>query len=117
MMTKKLLGGSATPTIAANAGVGTTPTISITGTDTAGKIILTTGTTPTAAADIATLTFNAAYSAAPYPVLTPGNAATTALGAATGVYPTPSTTTLKLTAGATSLAASTQYVWYYNVIG
>jgi len=39
----KLLGGSATPAIAAGTGAGTTPTISIAGNDMAGTITVTTG--------------------------------------------------------------------------
>lgn len=115
--TKKLFSGSGASTIAVNAGAGTTLTVSISAIDTAGKITVTTGTTPTAAADIATVTFNAAYTAAPYVNLTPGGPNAAALGRATGVYVTPATATFKVTAGATALDASTTYIWYYSVIG
>src|SRR5206468_4091693 len=59
-------GGSGTPTIAAGTGAGTGATVSITGTDAAGEITITTGTSPTAGAALATVTFNTAYSTAPY---------------------------------------------------
>lgn len=106
----------ATPSIAANAGAGTTPTISIAGTDTAGAITLTTGTTPTVSADVLTVTFAAAYPSAPRVVFSPANANSALLNGNAAVYVTPATGTFKLTTGSAGLTAATQYIWSYHVI-
>lgn len=66
---RHLIGGSSTPTIAAGVGAGTSPTVSLSGTDMGGAITITTGTSPTAASIIATITFNATYSATPKTII------------------------------------------------
>lgn len=110
------LGG--TPTVAAGAGAGTGPTISVSGAkDSRGAISVTTGTTPTGSnAIIATVTFNAAYTAAPLMFLQPANSATAALTGAVQVYVTSTTTTFVLTSGASALTASTAYKWNFWAI-
>jgi hypothetical protein len=103
--------GAPVPSIAAGAGAGTSPTVALAGNDHAGKITVTTGTTP-AAGTLATVTFSGVFGNAPYVVLTPKDAATAALqeynGTATSAF------SVK-TVGAP--AASTTYTWDYIVIG
>lgn len=108
-----------TPTIGAGTGAGTTPTVSISGTDVNGTVTVTTGTLPTGAATVVTVTFQAAYGSAPKTVmLTPANALAAALSGLTMVYVgNLTTTTWDVVAGATGLAGATTYVWYYSVLG
>lgn len=111
------LGGiSGTPTIAAGVGAGTSPTVTVTGTDTAGVVNVTTGTLPTLAAVIFTVTFNVGYATAPYIEFSPANANTALLSGATMVFATSTTTTFSFTAGATALTAATGYSWNYHSI-
>ncbi len=102
------------PTIAAGTGAGTSPTVSIAGTDNSGQITVTTGTSPTAAATIATVTFASTYLNTPYVVISPANANAAALYSTTRVYATSSTSAITLTAGSAALTASTQYIWNYH---
>lgn len=114
---QKIIGGSSAPTIAAGTGAGTSPTIAIVGNDAAGKITITTGSSPTAAATIVTVTFNVAYGVAPYVALTPANANASALALTSRPFPgTTTTTTFVITAGAAALTGATQYVFNYHVI-
>lgn len=108
---KHLVGNTPAPTIAAGAGAGTSPIVAVTGTDLGFKVSVTTGTLPTAAATVATVTFNTAYGVAPHYSMAPANAATALLNGATMVYSTSTTTTFVITAGATGLVAATAYVW------
>lgn len=112
-----IISTGSTPGIAAGAGAGTSPTISISGTDMAGTISLTAGTTPTAGQIIATITFATAYGAAPIVVMQPANQA---LNSAT-VFPTISvasgTTTFTFyTNNVTGVLGSTHYEWNYIVV-
>jgi hypothetical protein len=103
----------------AGTGAGTTPTLSVSGTDVAGKITLTTGTTPAASATITTITFSSAYDVAPRVILTPANAAAAALSGTGQVFVNDASGTASLfvlTSGSAALAASTQYIWYFMVI-
>lgn len=113
--------GIGTPTIAAGAGAGTSPTATIAGSDQAGLIAVTTGTTPTASAVVATATFGQAWSAAARTVLLiPANAATAALSGTGAVYVDSAgvtTTQFTLSVGSSALAASTAYKWWYQVMG
>lgn len=112
-----IVGSSSTPTASAGAGAGTSPgTITVTGSDLAGNISFTTGTLPTAAAAVLTLTFNTAYGAAPHVVLYPANANTALLSGVTMTYVTSTTTTFVINAGSTGLTASTAYSWEYHAI-
>lgn len=114
------LGGlSASPGIAAGAGAGTSPTVSLGGnsTDIAGVVNVTTGTLPTGTnATVVTITFDAAYATAPTIVLFPANAITAALSGVTMVYTGSNTTTFTVTSGTTALTGATAYSWYYQVI-
>jgi hypothetical protein len=111
-ITHQIAGGTA-PTVAANAGAGSSPTISIAGHDTDCAVTLTTGSTPTGTnATIFTVTFGTAYASAPYVHITPANANAAAItGGATEVYVNSSTTTMTLISGTTALSAATQYIW------
>jgi hypothetical protein len=111
------VGGSSTPTIAAGTGAGTSPTISITGSDMGGQITLTTGTLPTGGGTIFTVTFALAFSTAPYITFSAANANAAGLSGLTAVYATATTTTFLFTSDATGLTAATQYIWAYDVVG
>lgn len=110
-----------TPAIAAGTGAGTTPTVSISGTDVNGVITVTTGTTPTASATVATVTFSAAYALAPKTVMLQwGNVNAAALSGTSHVFvddSTTTTTTFALTVGAGGLTASTTYKFKYITMG
>ncbi len=105
------------PTIAAGAGAGTSPTVSIAGTDTAGKVTITTGTAVPTASLVATITFNTCYAndKAPIVMLTPGNALTANL--AFDVVPGSTATTWTMTTPTgVGLADSSTYLWNYIII-
>ena len=106
-----IVGNSTAPSITAGASAGTSPTVSVTGTDLAFSITITTGTSPTASGVIATVTFNTAYGSAPKKHVTPTNVAAASLSGASMVYPTSTTTTFVLNANTTALAASTTYTF------
>ncbi|MDE1971427.1 MAG: hypothetical protein KGI50_07680 [Patescibacteria group bacterium] len=105
------------PQIAAGTGAGTSPTVSIVGSDVAGLITVTTGSLPATSAVIATVTFGSAYKTNSFPDLVPANAATQALVASAQAYPVGSTANFTLNTGSTGLAATTTYKWYYQVSG
>ncbi|CAB4152622.1 hypothetical protein UFOVP606_19 [uncultured Caudovirales phage] len=116
---KHIKGSTSAPTGVVGTGAGTTPsavTFSTNANDIAGQVLVTTGTLPTAAATILTVTFNTAYGTAPIVMLSPANAATALLSGITMVYTTSTTTTFIITAGSTGLVAATAYVWNYHVI-
>ena len=108
---------SGAPTVAEGAGAGTGATVQLTGTDSAGVITVTTGTLPTAAATVVTVTFASAFDYAPAVVLSPGNAATALLSGGTMARAVASTTVITLTAGSTGLTGATTYVWQYVTVG
>jgi len=112
-----IIGTTSAPTIAAGAGAGTSPTVSLTNaTDLSGIINITTGTLPSGSSTVVTITFNTAYGQAPNISLTPNNAGAAALSGVTMVYPSTTTTTLVINAGATGLTAATTYQWFYTII-
>lgn len=119
VITPHFIGQGSAPAIAANAGAGSSPTISIVGSDSAGKITLTTGTAPSGTnATICTVTFATAFSAAPYVSFSPANANAAGLAAAlTMIYANSGTTTFTMISGTTALGSATQYIWFYEVIG
>jgi|GEM_PF-7049532 len=109
------------PTIAAGAGAGGSPTVSITGMDMGGNITITTGTLPTLSATVATITFNTAYSNAPRAItLTPANSNAALLSGVNEVFIDNATGILtgsfNITSGTTALTAATTYMFYYTVI-
>jgi hypothetical protein len=109
-----VVAGSATPTIAAGTAACTTPTVSVSGSDTAGLITVTTGTGCSTSGKLATLTFGNAFGAAPNVVVTPATATAAALQSYVDSSTT-STTKFDLNSGTTP-TASTTYRWYYHVI-
>jgi hypothetical protein len=108
---------NAITSITGGTGEGTSGSRALAGGDVGGKITITTGTGPTASATVETIVFSAAYASAPYVLLTPANAAAAALTGNGQVYiSSTSTTQFVITAGSTNLVASTQYIWYYQVV-
>lgn len=117
LTSNRIAGAGNTPTIAAGTGAGTSPTVSVVGTDTAGTITITTGTSPTANATIATITFaGGAYNSAPYVSLTPSNKAAATLSGANMPFPSSTTTTFVLTSSTTALTAATTYTFNYLIV-
>jgi hypothetical protein len=112
-----LTGTGITPTLTAGSGAGTSPTITLVGNDVAGKLTITTGSSPAANAAVATMTYASAYNAAPYPGLTPGNAAAASLAAAAQPYIGSAAGNLTISGGSTALSANTTYVWFYQILG
>jgi hypothetical protein len=113
-----LIGNSlgTTPSIAAGASAGTSPTVSVIGNNMDGIITVTTGTAPTANGILATVTMSGSFA---YPtsttcILQPANAATAAVTGSNEVYVTGTTTTFVINANTTALSASTSYVWRYH---
>jgi len=108
-----------TPTIAAGTGAGTSPTVSVTGTDVNGYVTITTGTSCASSAVVATITFSAAYASAPKSVIiTPAevNAAALTLkpyASQAGI----GTSSWTLNIGGTALTDATTYKFYYQVLG
>lgn len=119
--TPHIKGTTSAPTIAAGAGAGTSPTVSIGSgsTDVSGYINVTTGTLPTLSATVATITFNQAYGASPHVTITPANSNASLLSGATMVFVDQatgvSTTTFIIKAGTTALIAATAYQWWYAI--
>jgi trimeric autotransporter adhesin len=113
----QVVGGGSTPTMAAGAGAGASPSCTtIAGANMAGVISCTTGTATVASSTLATVTFNGTLSAAPQGCkLMPRNAASAA--AVTTVYTTaPTTAAWTIGVGGTALGASTAYSWSYDCL-
>lgn len=105
-------------TFTAGAGAGSSPTITIAGSDIAGVITVTTGTAPTGSnATVVTVNYNTAYNTNSFPTLTPANALTAALNGIGMVFTTGTTSNFTISCGTTALAAATTYKWYYHVGG
>jgi hypothetical protein len=100
-------------------GAGTAGTISAApatvGNDAAGMITVIVSGTSTANAAIVTVTFSKPYTSIPFVRLSPGNAATSAIGTTKTAYVVPSLSNFIITGTATALSAGT-YKWYYSVI-
>lgn len=111
----------ATPTITAGSGAGTSPTVSISGSDQAGVITITTGSGPSVSATVATVTFGIAFATTPQAViLTPGGPNAAGLSGASMLYEdsaSRSTTAFVLKVGSSGLAATTTYLFNYQVMG
>lgn len=99
------------PTIVADVAAGTAPTISITGTDSAGTIVVTAGT-GAGAGNLATINFANYFNGTPRIVLTP----TTSSAAAFNVHTRAKTNNSWGLRSATALADGTQYAWDYICI-
>ena len=104
-------------TVAAGAGAGTSPIITITGTDLGGTVTLTTGTSPTTGGALFTITFNTAFEVVPKGILFTEidlNAKTQSVNYTQNALATGSCG-LTMNAGRTAAAAST-YTWAYWVV-
>lgn len=117
---KHAVGIGSTPSISAGGGAGSSPTVNITGTDVAGNITVTAGTSPLSTTTIATITFATAFSGTPTCILlTPGNQNAARLSAASQVYVPVSgisSTQFSITSNATPLTTLQAYQWYYTII-
>jgi len=111
-----LIGTSTAPSIIAGTGAGTSPAGTVSGSDLAGILRLLTGTTPTANAPIATLTFKLPYSTIPAVILYPYSSASAQLTGSYSIFVTSSTTSFTAFSGNIGLPASTQFSWSYHVI-
>lgn len=109
-------GNSGVPVIVAGAGLGTGPTVSISGTDLAGEINVTSGTLPALGANVFTVTFNQIYTSKPYVVFSPADPNSALLSGAQMVYVTSNLTSFTFTAGASALGGSTNYIWNYVAV-
>jgi parallel beta-helix repeat protein len=102
------------PTIAANTAACTTPTVSVSGTDTAGSVTVTTGTGCAAPGDLATITFATAFGATPKVVLTPASANAAGLNA---YLDDASLTTSNFRIGVVNTPTdATTYKWHYYAL-
>jgi len=104
-----------TPTIAAGAAAGSSPTIAVAGTGTDFKITLTTGTTATNSGVLATVTLPVTYPTGVIATITNGDSDSAAH--AVRVFTTTTAGTVVLNATATALSDATQYVWFVHVSG
>ena len=104
-----------TPSIVCGPGAGTSPSVcTITGTDEAGQIAVTTGSSPTNAGLIATVTLGNACPTSVYAVVRSSNANSASLSGTSHEYPDGfSAGSWTLTANANGLAAATAYRWAY----
>lgn len=109
---------STTPTSSAGTGAGTSPTITVTGSELSGTIQVLTGTSPSASATIVTITIPTAVQGTNNGVvISPANATTANLAVANNVFAAmASTTTFTLTSTG-ALTGATTYKWNYALIG
>jgi hypothetical protein len=112
-----LLGGIAGTTISSSTGAGTSPTVGVTGNDSAGQISVLTGTSPATAAVIISIIFGGAYASAPWVVFAPANAAAAALTTAHPFVTNLATGGFDLKSNAVALTGATTYLWNYIVVG
>jgi len=109
------------PSASGGSGAGTSPSLVVQGTDADGVVVLNTGTSPAPSALVATMSFSSPYTSGPKTIiLTPANTAAALLSGAAKVWADQggiSAGGWTLNVGTTALAASTQYRWYYLVIG
>ena len=112
----QIKGSGSTPAIAGGAGAGTSPTVSITGSDLAGEITVTTDVDPTTSAVFCTITFATAFGTAPYVVITPSSDEP-ASNPSGGLYVASTTTTFTLNTNSTTAPnGSRQFKYHYHVI-
>lgn len=104
-----------TPTIAAGAAAGSSPTIAVAGTGTDFKVTLTTGTTALSSGVLATVTLPVTYPTGTIVTIT--NADADSAAHAVRVFTTSTTSTVVLNATGSALTDATQYVWNFHVAG
>lgn len=118
--TNQMHGTGNAPAIASGTGAGTAPTIAISGTDLAGYITLTTGTSPATTAVVATISFVLPFGTAPKCVmLTPANLNAASLPVTRVAFVNQadiSTSSFTIRSNGFTLTAATQYQWFYTVI-
>ena len=108
--------GDAVPTAAVGAAAGTgSPTVTLVGGAAAGRITLTTGTSPTTTGVLATITLPVKHPTGCFVTLTPADSDAAAHVAR--VFVTSTTTTFVLNASGTALSAATEYIFNYQVSG
>lgn len=105
-----IITGGGTPSTAVNANAGVGASCVVSGTDTAGSITITTGSSGVVAGTQCTVTFSSAFGAAPRVVVGPSNAATAPLDPYIGSTATGNFTVGVGTAGSTSTAYKFDYV-------
>ena len=107
------------PTVAAGAGAGTGPTVTMTAGshDSSGQLSVLTGTSPTTSASIATITFGGAqattFVTAPWCTFSPANS--NAAGVTSTYVSTVSTSAVVISLTGT-LTATTTYLWNYTCV-
>lgn len=105
------------PVLTNNTGAGTTPTTSISGTDLAGRINVTTGTACPVDAVIVRVTFGRAYGSIPNVTLSPYNKATVSLtGTQVPYVSTVTTAYFEVSSNDVALGNSTAYSFNYSCI-
>ncbi len=109
------LGLPNTPTIAAGAAAGTSPTVAVAGTGTDFKITLTTGTSAASSGVLATVTLPVTYPTGVIATITNGDSDSATH--TVRVFTTTTASTVVLNAITTALSDATQYVWYMHVAG
>lgn len=109
------LGLPNTPTVAAGAAAGSSPTVSVAGTGTDFKVTLTTGTTALNSGVLFTVTLPVTYPTGTVVTITNGDA--DAAAHAVRVFTTSTTSTVVLNATATALSDATAYIWNFHVAG
>ena len=121
---KHIVGKTGPLAVTLSTGAGTGATYSITGSDLAGVITVTTGTSPAANATIVLLNYFAGLTSPGYPLITPANLNSSVLNGSgasgakqvyvdTGANPSISFTIKSSTTG---LTAGTIYKWYYHIM-
>lgn len=110
---------SSTPSVAAGASAGSSPTISIGGTNQGFSVTLTPGTAPTESGILWTATFSGsfAYPNGCFPVFSPTSANSALLSGVTMVYTVGNTTTVTMYAGSTALTTGVTYSWNITTNG
>ena len=109
----KVLGNSSTPSISAGAAAGSSPTITITGTDISGIISIVAGTSPTTG-DLCDVTFTSSFPNSSRVVFSPTSTESATFGNAMYVTNSASGFSLNTTS---ALSAGITYTWNYIVIG
>jgi len=108
--------GDALPTVAVGAAAGSgSPTVTLVGGATAGRITLTTGTSPTTTGVLCTVTLPTKHPTGCFVTLTAADADAGAHIAR--VFVTSTTTTFVLNASGTALTQATEYIFNYQVTG
>ena len=110
-----IITGGGQPTIASGSAACSGSTVSISGTDTAGLITVTSADSCTASGELAKITFAHAFGSAPRVTLTAGNASAAALQTyvdSSAISPTSFT----IATPTSTINGSTTYKWYYQVL-